>query len=262
MWCCRWGRVNRKLSVSHLACTIIFNIVILLRVEASQSLSAHTSIIACKTLGTLSITVLVSVKQSEQDRVSQDQWDSNSKLAFVWREPMVYTFAQSGHSLANSVLILSSLCHSGSWFSSMASTRACKHISMVIFTQVSLKCCKTQITVVVLLITFIRNEKQFMLASNQACLSSVWRSSIRASRLARGCLTSWWWRWGAMIVLSVAGWPVYALLSCIKEFVKIKSGIMSQCFNSPLFSSLVVLSLAISESSKRPNLPRIQIEGL
>ena len=48
-----------------------------------------------------------------------------------------------------------------------------------------------------------------------------------------------------MIVLSVAGWPVYALLSCIKEFVKIKSGIMSQCFNSPLFSSLVVLSLAI-----------------
>ena len=48
-----------------------------------------------------------------------------------------------------------------------------------------------------------------------------------------------------MIVLSVAGWSVYALLSCIKEFVKIKSGIMSQCFNSPLFSSLVVLSLAI-----------------
>ena len=36
-----------KLSVSHLACTIIFNIGIILRVKASQSLSEHTYIIAC-----------------------------------------------------------------------------------------------------------------------------------------------------------------------------------------------------------------------
>ena len=48
--------------MSHLASTNICNMVTTLMVEASHPLSAQTSIMACMTLGELSITDLVSAR--------------------------------------------------------------------------------------------------------------------------------------------------------------------------------------------------------
>ena len=56
-------------------------------------------------------------------------WDCSCRLALVWGKSMVYMFTLIGHCLTSSVLILSSLCLTGSWLNSVASNRACSTFS-------------------------------------------------------------------------------------------------------------------------------------